>query len=63
MDKMRERHVAEMDRLKDAMRRTSSNHLRCDYGKALKRMQTVPQTFQLIRRQSILHLKLNRFQV
>ena len=39
MDKMREKHVAEMDRLKDAMRRTNSKHLRCDYGKRLKRMQ------------------------
>lgn len=39
MDKMREKHVAEMDRLKDAMARTKSNHLRCDYGRALKRMK------------------------
>ena len=39
MDKMREKHVAEMDRLKDAMERTKSNYLRCDYGRALKRMQ------------------------
>ena len=39
MDKRREKHVAEMDRLKDAMARTKSNHLRCDYGRALKRMQ------------------------
>jgi hypothetical protein len=39
MDKMREKYVAEMDRLKDAMERTTSNHLRCDYGRALKRMR------------------------
>ena len=39
MDKMREKYVAEMDRLKYAMARTKSNQLRCDYGRALKRMQ------------------------
>ena len=39
MDKARDMHVAEMNRLKDEMARTKSNHLRCDYGRALKRMQ------------------------
>lgn len=39
MDKMRERHAAEMERLEDAMKRTTSNHLKCDYGRALKRMR------------------------
>ena len=39
MDKMREKHVAEMERLKTAMEKTDSEYLKRDYGKALKRMQ------------------------
>ena len=39
MDKMREKHVAEMERLKTAMKKTDSEYLKRDYGKALKRMQ------------------------
>ena len=39
MDKMRDIHIAEMDRLKDAIANTKSNHLRCDYCRALKRMR------------------------
>ena len=39
MDKMRERHIAEMNRLKDAIARTESEHLKNDYCKSLKRMQ------------------------
>lgn len=36
---MRERHVAEIERLENAIKRTTSNHLRCDYSKALRRMK------------------------
>ena len=39
MDKMREKHVAEMERLKTAMGKTDSEYLKRDYEKALKRMQ------------------------
>ena len=39
MDKMREKHVAEMKRLKTAIEKTDSEYLKRDYGKALKRMQ------------------------
>ena len=39
MDKMREKHVAEMERLKTAMEKTDSEYLKRDYGKALKRME------------------------
>ena len=38
MDKMREKHVAEMERLKTAMEKTDSEYLKRDYKKALKRM-------------------------
>ena len=39
MDKMREKHVAEIERLKTAIAKTKSVHLKRDYEKALKRMQ------------------------
>ena len=39
MDKMREKHVAEIERLKAAMEKTDSEYLKRDYGRALKRMQ------------------------
>ena len=39
MDKMREKHVAEMERLKTAMEKTDSEYLKRDYSKALKRME------------------------
>ena len=35
----RERHVAEMDRLREALEKTQSNYLKRDYGKKLARMQ------------------------
>ena len=38
MDKMREKHVAEMERLKTAIKKTDSEYLKRDYKKALKRM-------------------------
>ena len=39
MDRMREKHIAEMNRLKEAIKKTNSKHLKADYGKSLKRMQ------------------------
>ena len=39
MDKMREKHVAEIERLKTAIDKTNSEYLKRDYKKALKRMQ------------------------
>lgn len=39
MDKMREKHVAEMERLKIAIAKTKSEYLKRDYSKALKRME------------------------
>lgn len=39
MDKAEERHIREMDRLKEAIKTTESRYLRRDYQKALKRMQ------------------------
>ena len=38
MDKMREKHIAEMERLKNAIDKTKSEYLKRDYKKALKRM-------------------------
>ena len=38
MDKVREKHIAEMERLKNAIDKTDSEHLKRDYEKALKRM-------------------------
>lgn len=40
MDKKnRECYAAEIERLQDAIRRTKSEHLRRDYGKAIRRMK------------------------
>ena len=38
MDIMRNKHVAEMERLKTAISKTNSEYLKIDYEKALKRM-------------------------
>ena len=38
MDKMREKHVAEIERLKTAIKKTDSEYLKRDYKKAIKRM-------------------------
>ena len=38
-DKQREAFQAEINRLEDAKRRSTSEHLRRDYGKALRRMR------------------------
>jgi len=39
MDNMRDQYAAEIRRLEDAIRRTSSERLRTDYGKAVRRMR------------------------
>lgn len=39
MDKMREKHVQEMERLKAAIKKTKSPNLMRDYTKALKEME------------------------
>lgn len=39
MDKAEEKHVKEMERLKQALQKTDSIFLRRDYEKALKRMK------------------------
>lgn len=38
MDKMRQKHIAEMHRLQDAILRTKSEYLIADYTKAYRRM-------------------------
>ena len=39
MDIMRKKHIDEMNRLKEAIEKTNSKHLKADYSNALKRMQ------------------------
>lgn len=39
MDKQREKHIKEMQRLKEALIKTKSEYLKRDYTKALKRME------------------------
>ncbi len=40
MDRMREKHIAEINRLKEAIKKTSSKYLKNDYGKSLKECKT-----------------------
>ena len=39
MDRAEEKHIAEMNRLKDARERTTSEYLKRDYTKAIRRME------------------------
>lgn len=39
MDKAEEIHIAEIDRLKEAIRKTNSKYLKRDYEKAVIRME------------------------
>ena len=39
MDKMRQKHIDEMNRLRTAIHKTKSEYLKKDYVKALKRMK------------------------
>lgn len=38
MDKMREKHLCEMQRLSESIQKTKSEHLKTDYTKAYRRM-------------------------
>ena len=40
MDKAEQRQVAEINRMKNAMGKTSSSFLKRDYSKAIKRMES-----------------------
>ena len=48
----RDRHIAEMRRLEEAISKTKSEKLRTDYGKALRRMQHELKIYDKYRRQS-----------
>ena len=52
MDKMREKHVAEMQRLKDAISRTDSVTLKRDYQKAYRRMEKDLRLYDAYRKES-----------
>lgn len=39
MTKAEEAHIAEMNRLREAIKKTNSEYLKADYSKALKRMK------------------------
>lgn len=47
----REKHVSEMQRLAEAIRRTDSEELKRDYGKAMKRMSHELKIYDSLRRQ------------
>ena len=49
MDKAEEKHVKEMERLKQALQKTDSIFLRRDYEKALKRMQNELKEYRRFR--------------
>lgn len=51
MDKMREKHIAEMARLQEAIKKTKSAQLKQDYGRALKRMQRELEEYDRYRNQ------------
>lgn len=46
----RENHIAEMERLKKAMKETRSDYLRIDYGKKLKKMKKELEIYDKYRR-------------
>lgn len=39
MDKQREKFIAEIKRLEDAVQKTKSKYLKADYGKRIRRMK------------------------
>lgn len=49
MDKAEEKHLKEMERLKQALHKTDSIYLRRDYEKALKRMQNELKEYRRFR--------------
>lgn len=52
MDKMREKHVAEMQRLKDAISRTDSVKLKRDYQKAYQKMEKDLRLYDAYKKES-----------
>ena len=48
----REEAVAEITRLKEARRRSNSQHLKNDYGKAIRRKQNELRAYDRYRRQA-----------
>lgn len=50
MDKAREQHIEEMRRLEAAIKKTRSNNLKIQYGKALKRMRHELKVYDALKR-------------
>ena len=50
-DKQREAFQAELNRLEDAKRRSTSEHLRRDYGKAIRRMRAELRQYDRFRQE------------
>ena len=50
-DKQREAFQAEINRLEDAKRRSTSEHLRRDYGKAIRRMRAELREYDRFRQE------------
>ena len=50
-DKQREAFEAEIHRLEDAKRRSTSEHLRRDYGKAIRRMRAELRDYDRFRQE------------
>ena len=50
-DKQREAFQAEINRLEDAKRRSTSEHLRKDYGKAIRRMRAELREYDRFRQE------------
>jgi hypothetical protein len=49
MDRQRDAHVRKIERLKDACKRTRSDYLRRDYGKAIRRMESELRQYDTLR--------------
>ena len=50
-DKQRDAFQAEINRLEDAKRRSTSEHLRRDYGKAIRRMRAELREYDRFRQE------------
>jgi hypothetical protein len=51
MDKMRKKHIEEMDRIRQAINNTESEYLKRDYLKALNQMQKDLDEYDMYRSQ------------
>lgn len=49
MDKMREKHITEMNRIKTAITKSKSERFKRDHIKALKRMEKELKEYDLLR--------------